>query len=363
MRVYFNQLKKDDNTYTAKGVLSDFDIAQYTTTVVDGRNTTQLGDDHLLTYGGEFRRANYRGTRLGSGGDNIFSADRDGISKTGSEASIDYYAGYIQDEWVASDRLLVIPSLRYDDSDKFGSKVSPKIGMTYKFGDSSRMKMSYGTGFKAPSISELYMDMTRQMGSMRVQVLGNPDLRPEESKNFEISLEGERGKSFGRATYFHNEVDNLIGTETTISRVPGVGMVASGKYVNIDKAKIDGVELEAGHHLSDQWTIKITSNFLDAIDQRDDSRLEDRAKNRTALQLAYDDTDNSGIHAMIWNEWIHQYRYSDADYSYSTFNASIHKKFSSTVQGYAAVENIFDKKIDDLAIDGRQWRCGIQVQL
>ncbi|WP_455577424.1 TonB-dependent receptor plug domain-containing protein [Anaerosinus sp.] len=363
LRMYFNKLEKDDNTYTSARKLSDFDVAKYETFVVDGKNTTQIGDNHLLTYGGEYRQTSYRGTRLGNGGDDIFSIERDGVTKTGSKATIDYYAAYVQDEWVINDRLLVIPSLRYDDSDKFGDKVSPKIGMTYKMNDNYRLKASYGTGFKAPSISELYMNMTRQMGTMKVTVAGNPDLQPEESKNFELSLEGERGNSFGKLTYFHNDVDNLIGTETKMSYIPGSGMVATSKYVNVNKAKIDGVELELGRHLNDKWTVKLTSNYLDAIDKKDDARLEDRAKNRTTLQLQYDDVDNSGIHAVIWNEWINKYRYSKSDYDYSTFNVSVSKKFNDTVNGYVAVENIFDKKIDDLAIDGRVWRCGVQMQL
>ena len=363
LRMYFNKLEKDANTYTAAGKLSDFDIAKYEAFVIDGKNTTQIGDNHLLTYGGEYRQTSYRGTRLGNGGNNIFSIIRDGVSKTGSEAEIDYYAAYVQDEWVVNDRLLVIPSLRYDDSDKFGDKVSPKVGLTYKMNDNYRLKASYGTGFKAPTLSELYMNMTRQMGTMKVTVAGNPDLRPEESKSFELSVEGERGRNFGKLTYFHNDVNDLIGSDTQMAFVPGVGMVATSKYVNVDTAKIDGVELELGRHLSNKWTVKVTSNYLDAIDKKDDSRLEDRAKNRTTVQLQYNDSDKSGIQAVIWNEWVNKYRYSNADYDYNSFNVSINKKISDTVNGYIAVENIFDKKVTDLTIDGRIWRCGVKMKL
>ena len=363
LRMYYNQLEKDDKTYLSSGKLSDFDIAKYKTFVVDGKDSTQIGDNHLLTYGGEYRQNTYRGTRLGNGGENSFTMTQGSVTKTGSEATIDYYAGYIQDEWVVNDRLLVIPSIRYDDSNKFGSNISPKIGMTYKMDDTYRLKASYGTGFKAPTISELYMNMTRQMGVMNVNVSGNPNLEPEKSKTFEISLEGEKGNNFGKLTYFHNDVDNLIGTKTTSKYVPGTGMLFSSQYVNINQVKVDGIEFEAGHHFNEKWTIKLTSNYLDAIDKTKDTRLEDRAKNRTTVQLQYDDTENSGIHAVLWNEWVNQYRYSDEDYNYSTLNLSVNKKFNDTVSAYIAVENILDKDVDVLSINGRVWRCGVQMQL
>ena len=67
-----------------------------------------------------------------------------------------------------------------------------------------------GEGYKAPSVSELYMDYTH----MGVLTLGNPDLKPEESKNWDISYEGEWGKTFGKLTYFHNDIENMISTHT-----------------------------------------------------------------------------------------------------------------------------------------------------
>ena len=58
--------------------------------------------------------------------------------------------------------------------------------------------MNYGKAFRAPTIFELYSQMIHSpIASMRVIVEGNPDLQPEKSTNFDISLEGEKGKATG----------------------------------------------------------------------------------------------------------------------------------------------------------------------
>lgn len=36
--------------------------------------------------------------------------------------------------------------------------------------------------------------------------IGNPDLKPEKSVNFDISLEGENNKTFAKVSLFHNEI-------------------------------------------------------------------------------------------------------------------------------------------------------------
>ena len=85
-------------------------------------------------------------------------------------------------------------------------------------------KANWGEGYKAPSVSELYMDYTH----MGVLTLGNPNLRPEESKNWDLSYEGEWGKTFGKITYFHNDIDNMISTRTV------GGRHGYNEYYNID---------------------------------------------------------------------------------------------------------------------------------
>lgn len=345
----------------------DWDKSTYTLWGLEGKNTVQTSDKHLITYGGEYRQNSVEGTRMGDGGDNAHKVTQNGVTKDYSEKDINSWAGYIQDEWMPNEKWLIIPSVRYDHDSAFGGKATPKIGATYFIKDNSRIKANWGKGFKAPTISELYMTMNRAMGPMTVHVLGNPDLDPEESTYWDLSYEAELNNNWGKITYFNNDVKNLIDS----AKIPGM----SGywyRYVNIDKASIDGVELELGRKLNDNWTVKLTSNWLDAKNETTDEWLDDRAENMSTLQLIYDDNDPYGISATLWNQWATNYHYSETigmgdnavtnyyDTNFSTLNFVINKKFGEGNRVYAGVDNIFNEKDDNINLDGRIWRAGAE---
>ena len=401
IRTYYSYLDKDNNLYnyrsdlpTLNGTMQmgpisrpismpmegmlggmfpkyDWDKMKYKLFGIEGKDTMAIGEDHLLTFGAEYRTNKVEGTRMGDGGDNVHSEDRwgNGVLKTKdySEKEVDTYAAYIQDEWMVNDKLLIIPSVRYDHDSSFGGETTPKIGATYFINDHNRFKANWGKSFKAPTISELYMSMTRAMGPATVTVLGNPDLQPEEAESWDISYEYDDDKTWGKITYFENDVKNLI----TSHALDADGYV--NEYINVNRAQINGVELELGHHFNKNWTVKATSNWLDAVDKADDSRLDNRAKNITTLQLMYDDLDPYGYSVVLWNQWVNKYRYTTGgtmggmsgnseskDATYSTFNVTVNKKFGKGNRIFAGCDNIFDEKNTNAYLYGRTWVAGAE---
>lgn len=365
IRTFYGEHDKDNKSYLlSTGALTDFDVSNRKTYGLEGHVSTQLSDRHLLTTGSEFRTEQYRGTRIGTG-NKVYDITYGSITKQGSEAEIDYSAMYVQDEWLVNDRLLIIPSVRYDDSDKFSGNVSPKLGMTYKMNENYRLKANIGKGFKAPSLDDMYMEMTKTMGSMVVHVTGNPDLKPEKSNSYELGIEGEKGKNFGKLTYFVNDVKDLITTDTTVTFVPGVGMRADSTYLNEDKADIDGIEFEIGRRLSDKFTVKMNYTYLDATGKTG-QRLEGRAKQQGTFQLHYDNIRQNGISAVLWNEWKKDYLYSSSSHinkTYALWNVSVNKKWSDTFSSYIGVDNIFGKKDTELNLLGAMFRAGVTFKI
>lgn len=363
-RTYYNQLEKHSNLVNERAFPSpmmenilgsiypkaDMDYAKYNTWVTEAKNTMYIGDHHNLTFGGEYRRLEYEGTRLGG--------STTGLNKKISAKDVDSYAGYIEDLWQVNDKLLLIPSVRLEHNSQFGSEATPKIGATYNINNHWRFKANYGKGYKAPTLSELYMVMNRAMGVATVHVEGNPNLQPEKTYSYDFSIEADKGANFGKLTYFNNKVSNLIDTESTQS-----DNEYWSKYINVGKAQINGVELEIGRHLNDRWTIKATHNYLDAVNKITGNRLNNRAQNTTTFQLIYDDHKEDGISAVLWDQFASRYRYSDEDYTYNTLNFSVNKKWTKDFSTYAGIDNILNKKVDDLYIDGRMWRVGAEWKL
>lgn len=313
---------------------------------IEAKNSHKVNGDHTLTYGTEYDRYDVDGVNFGKDGDN--------------GKNLNTYAAYIQDEWLLGDKWEIIPAVRYDHHSEFGSKTTPHIGVPYLANDHNRFKANWGEGYKAPSVSELYMDYTH----MGVLTLGNPNLRPEESKNWDLSYEGEWGKTFGKITYFHNDIDNLISTRTV------GGRHGYNEYYNIDgTTKTHGVELTLGRKLSRDLDVKVTSNWTSASNKVASAEssahgVDGIADNITTLQLAYDDHRAYGYNATLWEQWVHDYYESDSSqtYSYNTLNFVINKKYGDAVRLFAGVDNIFNKKIDAIYLDGRIWRTGIEFK-
>lgn len=381
IRTYYSRLDKENNLYNNRASFPgpmenflskiypkyDWDKSTYTLWGLEGKNTIQLNDEHLITFGGEYQTTAVEGTRMGDGGDNIHEVTQSGngvsITKDYSKKDVNTYAGYIQDEWSPNEKWLIIPALRYDYHSSFGSEVTPKIGATYFIDEHNRLKANWGKGFKAPTISELYMNMHRSMGVANVDVYGNPDLKPERTNSWDISYEAEFGKdnnSWGKLTYFNNDISNLITSVEIQTPEEEARDIYKSKYENINKAKIDGVELELGHKLNDKWTMKLNSNWLDAINESTHERISQRPSNITRLQLNYDDNDPYGYSGILWNQWVNDFRYSNKSYSYNTFNLVVNKKFGEGNRLYAGVDNIFNKKVSDIITDGRTWRVGAE---
>lgn len=357
-RTYYNELKKnsliDNGRDLFPGMMetilggmyprSDMDRAKYSTWVTEARDTMYLGSHHNLTFGAEYRKLKYEGTRL--------AGSPVGLDKDMAGHEVNSYAGYIEDLWQVNDKLLLVPSVRYEHNSQFGSQTTPKIGLTYNLNSNWRFKSNYGRGYKAPSISELYMEMHRAMGSTTVDIYGNPDLDPEKSTSYDFSLEYDKGRNFGKLTYFNNRVSNLIEAD----RLYGTTYT----YVNVAKAHIDGIEAELGHRFGDRWTVKLTHNYLDAVNGRTDERLNYRAKNTTTVQLLYDDHKENGFSAVLWDQFSSDYRFDGQDYTYNMLNFSFRKKLGSGFSLYGGVDDIFNKKVDDIYIDGRMWRIGAE---
>ena len=372
MQVYYTYFDKHQRTrQRANNVLNSFDDMKYNSLIFDGRRSLQIAKDHLLTFGGEYRKEDYESTRIK--GSNRTTLE--GVTTQLGDSSMDFAALYLQDEWVVNPRWLIIPSLRWDYNSEFGNELTGKLGTTYKITKDVRFKANVGTAYRAPTASELYFSWQHlPTPRMEVHINGNPDLKPEKALNFDLGFEFEQDKTFGKITYFHNKVDDLINPNTIVTArfIPGFGrrMIANSTYGNIDSATMQGVELEARQALGSGFTLRGLYTYLDARNNNTNARLPGRPYHKASLQLSYDDAKN-GWNATLWNDWTAGYRYEESggmgrpsvykNTSLSIMNFVVSKKINDHFSAYLGVDNIFNKESDVLAYDGRIWRGGVNM--
>ena len=348
MQVYYTRLHTDQNQrHIPSRKLKDFDDITFRSLIFDGRRSMQLTKAHLLTFGGEYRKEDYEGSRMK--GSRFVT--REGVRKNFGESSVNYAAFYVQDEWLVHPDWLLIPSVRFDHSSSFGSKVTGNLGTTYKINRGLRFKANVGTAYRAPTSLELYMDWYNP----RLWIEGNPNLKPETALNFDLGFELDRDMTFGKITYFHNKVDNLIDTDL-LSRTPKWHY----RYMNRKKATLQGIEVEARQALGGGFSVRGLYTYLDARDG-DDGRLPGRPYHKTSLQISYEDQKN-GWDATLWNDWLAGYYLQKKNHSSSIMNLVIHKKINENFSAYFGIDNIFDVEDDIFLHDGRIWRGGVHME-
>ena len=355
MEKMFNAMLQKKNTY-------DFNHDEHNMWAIEGRDSLRVNDHHRVTFGAEYVKDKVAGTGLGSNGDGVHSITENGKTKSSSEKTLSSYAAYLQDE-IEYGKWFIVPAIRYDHHSAYGSHTSPKIGVTYNATDHFRIKANYGDGFKAPSVSQLYYDLDMEMGRGNwVHLTGNPNLKPEKSKSWDLGVEAEFGKGYGSLTYFDNDVDNLIAS------IPK-GKDSNGhnlhRYENVNKARIKGLENTLGYRFNDTLEFKVTSTLLDAKDTSAGKDLTQRARLSQIYQLIYDDHKDTGWSAVLWNQLDYKFVTGKAwesgesvKKSYSLTNFSLTRKVNKDTRVYGSVQNIFDKKDEDCDLDGRFWSIG-----
>ncbi|MDO7843789.1 TonB-dependent receptor plug domain-containing protein [Sphingomonas immobilis] len=167
--------------------------------------------------------------------------------------TLGYVASY---DLTIDDRLAFGASARIDDYSLFRSAATYRVTGSYLFPTGTRVHAAYGTGIKAPTPSELF-------GYSSGVYIGNPNLKPEESKGWEAGIEQgflDRKVTLG-ATYFRSRFDNQI-TSTSVFD-PISGTFVSSSFNNAVVSHQQGVEVVAAVKLAD-FRVDANYTYLDA---------------------------------------------------------------------------------------------------
>ncbi len=186
-------------------------------------------------------------------------------SDGGRSYDTDNFGTFLQDELQLSDPFSIIAGVRYDHHSDFGSAVSPKLAAQYRFSEHFRLRGSYGEGFRAPTLYELYTGST----STKKKILyANPQLDAEKSRSYEIGADVSLPKADFGVTAFRNDIHDMIHEVFTGYVRDGRSNIPVYQLQNISSAMTRGVEISASYRLP--WGITLSDDFT-IYDTRDDS--------------------------------------------------------------------------------------------
>jgi len=214
---------------------------------------------------------------------------------------------------------------RYSD---FGTVNTGLIGYGLAFADDWRITASASNAFKAPTFNDMYYPLTWGFS-------GNPNLRPEHSRNNEIGLHYSSGGQRIDAVYFDNHIRDLIAINGTFSSM-----------VNINQARINGWELGYAAESGDT-RLKASATFQNPRDSSTGKVLLRRARHHASITV----TQNFGS----WEasgELQHSGLRHDADINtfapvtlpgYRVVNLNAHYRIDKSFTMVTRLDNLFNR--------------------
>lgn len=145
--------------------------------------------------------------------------------------------------------------------------VSPRIGFAAPFAAHGYLFINYGVYHQFPLFDHLYSGLNNVSLKQGVGVLvGNPDLRPERTRAWEMSIKyALENRVVLSATYFNKETTNQIDVKTFVpinARV--AGDYGYAEFVNNPFATASGIELTASRDEGRIITGSISYTFMTA---------------------------------------------------------------------------------------------------
>jgi vitamin B12 transporter len=94
------------------------------------------------------------------------------------------FSGSVELQSAFANRLFIVGNIRYDDNESFGPHVTWRVAPALIVpGPETKLKASYGAGFKAPTLTELYIN------NLAFSSVANPNLVPETSIGYDFGVE------------------------------------------------------------------------------------------------------------------------------------------------------------------------------
>lgn len=320
---------------------------------------------------------------------------------------------FLQDTWQLNPNTILTPILRVDHSNLFGTNATLNMGMTHNINGNAhrRFKANIGTGYTEPGMGELYYNwemyagapVDMLVGKLGYYWIGNPDLKPEKSVNFDIGIEGENRNTSARLNVFHNRINNYMTTyftgylmdfypdETGWKWVVPPDMIYS--FRNIGKAEITGAEAEVSQKFDEHWTGKLGYTYLYALNKSDPDmprQLLDKPQHKVDIGITYENR-KGGWRSSLWgNYYINmldsnsvanngnyltydengEVKYNFAEggkqtYEKKTFglwNFLLQKDLSKDSMAYFGIDNLFNHRDDDRAFQERVYKIGLNMR-
>lgn len=372
----------------------------------DGSSFFEDKFEQIYSKGELMLEGNYlkNNTTIFGGGIILDKVNADRIYGGGKSANNKFV--FFQNEYLPFHNLNITAGVRFDAHSDYASRVSPKLAVLYTPIEMLSLKGSIGTGFKAPTFQELYLDFTNPQVGYSVfgttgfqeslqrlvqngeiaQIYIDPStvtqIKPENSQAFNFNFTVNPFKQIkADVNLFRNDIKDLIEVLPVAKKTNGQNVFT---YFNLNRIYTQGIETNISITPANNLTLSVGYQYLDAKDKQVIEDIENQKIYKTGstgvirpVQMVeygglFNRSKHSGVikiyytlakyDASINLRVIGKSKYgyvdkngngildNDNEYApgYVLWNSAISKKILSNVSLQLGVDNIFDYTNPDL---------------
>jgi outer membrane receptor for ferrienterochelin and colicins len=329
---------------------------------------------------------------------------------------------FAQHEWIPTDFLDVVASVRFDSHSDYAERLSPKASVLVSPLSWLKLRLSAGSGFKAPTFQQLYLDFTNpavgysvygstgvkdKLASLQAsgqvqQLLVDPSslsqIRPESSISFNCGVDVAPAEMILlRANVFRNSLKDMIETAPVAVKTNGQSVFT---YFNLNRVFTQGLETEltvtpgAGFtvHFGYQYVQAVDRDVLEAVRAGRIAKRGSTGRLRAVQESEYGGLFNRSAHSGTFKvnydnpalgfsascRCIVRGRYGFSDMNgntilddeseyapgYALWNLSLSQRLPGNVTLQCGIENMLDKTQPqfDPSLAGRRLFCAVSVE-
>ncbi|MDT8395201.1 MAG: TonB-dependent receptor [bacterium] len=303
-------------------------------------NNLYLGENSVLTVGVDSEKE--------TGSSSYYSSEFEPYTSTLDETSATINGVFLQEQYKAVSGMTVTLGVRADDHSDFGGETTWRAGFSVPVSGATRFRAVYGTGFRAPSIDQLFNPD-----------YGSPDLEAERSAGWDVGLETALGsKATASLAWHQTRYDNLIAWYDP----DGDPYTWDGGYQNVSEAKTEGVDLSVAARAG-MFSMGLNGSLLRTEDDQGEQLLR-RPRTRFGAQLGFDPSERASLELAAVRvgerkEWgdvtLEEYTLVDLAASY---------QITDRVELTGRVQNLLDEEYEEAAgygVPGRAAYVGIKA--
>jgi vitamin B12 transporter len=306
---------------------SGFNTFDGSRTTFGWQATTEVSDAVTLVYGADTMLEEARYSRL-----------------PGGLADTRISGAFGQVLWAVNGQLDIAATARMDRNSGYGDFETGRVSVSYRPDEATTLRGAIATGFRAPSIDELFGDYPAQA------FIGNPALAPEESLSYELGVEREFGNgAVVSATLFRLDVENQIAYDACPQVNPNLwnspcqpntlNTLENTAGTSVRK----GLELAAEMPLGDRTNLGLAYTYTDAKRQSG-TRIGLVPRRELTLTLQGDITDRISAAASVKHAADRLNDFATAAMpDYTVFGVSASYQVNDMAEAYLRIENILDE--------------------